>query len=535
MSPVRSSDAHRPSSGSGKLAQPSLNDSTESFKEGWGIALVAKGVSKVFVGQVALDQLDLTLRSGEIHALLGENGSGKSTFIKILSGYHLPDGESSVQVGDSWLAFGNPKSTAELGMRFVHQDRGLVDELSIVDNLGLVNGYQSKWWISVRNEARLARDLLADFGIDVDGRVNASQLTSVERTILAIGRALHQKDGSSPRVLVLDEPTESLSKPEVELLFRAVRKVVAMGTAVLYVSHNVDEVLSIATTISVLRNGRLVATLDAADLDRDRVIELIVGRKLAQLGTSPVGSEGESYVQAAGIWGRTVSGASFEIRRGEILGIAGVAGSGSDELPYLVGGARPWDSGTLVVGGELIGRLSPHQALAAGIVFVSQDRTHESAIPSMKAFENVTLPGPNSRGPLKWLSARADQADARDWMLHTDVRPCEPGRDFATFSGGNQQKLVLARAFRCAPKLLVLDHPVQGVDIGAKFAIYAQLREESQRGLSILVAGDPEDLAAICDRVLIMRDGQIVSQMGREELSVESIVEQCLSANNGST
>ncbi len=497
--------------------------------------LVAENVSKIFVGQTALDGLSLELHRGRVHALLGENGSGKSTFIKILAGYHQPEPLSRVVVAGDELALGSAAASAAAGMRFVHQDRGLVDGLEIVDNLALVGGYRSRWWVSLRREAREARRILAQFGLDIDVRRRVSDLSAVERSIVAIARALHDFGEHPPRVLVLDEPTESLSKPDMARLFEAVRAAAAAGTAVLYVSHNIDEVLDIADDVSVLKDGHLVATEPAERLDRDRVIELIVGRKLEELAQADSHRESSVALRVTNLSGEIVDDVSFNVGVGEIVGLAGIGGSGRDELPYLLGGARPWDAGTLTLNGATLHRLTVSKALDLGIVFVSSDRAKESAILSMAAHENVTLPGLNRGGILRWMSMRADREEARRWMQHTDVRPCEPARVMTTFSGGNQQKVVLARALRCTPRLLVLDHPVQGVDIGAKFAIYEQLLRVAEEGTSVVVSGDPEDLVEICHRVLIFGGGSISSELHRHALTVERITEHSLaSQRNGS-
>jgi len=503
---------------------------THTVNEPQTPVLVAQDVSKVFASQVALNGLNLEMYPGQVHALLGENGSGKSTFIKILSGYHQPETGSRVTIAGVPLDFGSAAASAAAGMRFVHQDRGLVDDLDVADNLALGNGFRSRWWVTFRGQAAEARRVLGQFGVELDLRTKASALTALEKTLLAIARALHDIGDNPPRVLVLDEPTESLSKPEVERLFGAVRAAAGAGTSVLYVSHNIDEVLEIADTVSVLKDGNLVATVPAAEVERDQVIEMIVGRELEELTEIEEQPRADVALRVSGLYGELLDGVSFDVAEGEIVGVAGLSGAGQDELPYLLGGARPWDGGSVTLNGRRFEQLNPTSALDAGIVFVSSDRARESAIPEMTAYENITLPHLNHGGTMRWLSYRRDRADARDWMQRTDVRPCDPARMLTTFSGGNQQKVVLARALRCRPKALVLDHPVQGVDIGAKFAIYELLLRAAEDGIPIVVAGDPEDLVAVCHRVLVFRNGRIDSELPRASLSVERITEHCLSS-----
>jgi ribose transport system ATP-binding protein len=482
--------------------------------------LCLRRVSKVFPGQVALAEVDLALLPGRMHGLVGQNGSGKSTLIKIMAGYHVPEGGAEGRLGDLPFRFGSPGFSHAAGLRFIHQDLGLVDELSVIDNLALGVGYHSRWWISLRRAERLARRTLTDIGIDVDVRKPVGGLTAVEKTMVAVARAL---DGS-PRVLVLDEPSTALSRPDIDRLFAMVRRVLANETAVLLVSHSIDEVLRECDTVTVLRDGSVVASAPSASVTREALVELIVGRPLDASRRSARRKAADVVLRVEELQGETVRDLSFAVGRGEIVGFAGVVDSGRSEVMYLLGGARPRLGGRVTLEVDHLENLSPIEAKAHGIAFVASDRQRESAIPSMRARDNVTLGRAINGGRLGWISDSSERTEAARWMGTVGVTPLDPDRLMTLFSGGNQQKIVLARVFRQAPRLLVIDQPLQGVDIGAKASLCRQLRAGAADGLSILVASsDAEDLVALCDRVIVLHRGRIGAELIGSEISVDAI------------
>jgi ribose transport system ATP-binding protein len=489
--------------------------------------LSLRNLSMVFPGQRALSRVALDLRAGEIHALVGQNGSGKSTLIKILAGYHSPAPGSQAWFEGQPFVLGSASAAHCAGLRFIHQDLGLVGPLDCVDNLALGGSYSTRWWVNLRRERKWARAMLRKYGLDIDVATPVERLTSAERTILAIVRALETRNGgSAPKVLVLDEPSEALARREVTRLFDMLRAVAAGGTAVLYVSHRLDEVLEIADVATVLRDGAVVTTVPTADLDRDALVELIVGRRVDPVVASPAESEVRTVMRIRELSGGSVEPVSFDLHEGEILGIAGLAGSGREELPALIAGARPWSGGVIEIGNMIRTTLSPRAARAAGIVFVASDRARLSAIPSHTARENITLPRLRGSGRLRWLSARREHAEVIPWMRKTQVEPCEPERIFSTFSGGNQQKIVLARALRLKPRILVIDEPVQGVDVAARVAILQQMIHVADTGVPVLIASsDEEELANVCTRVLVLSSGRIVAQLVNDFLTAERIID----------
>jgi len=510
----------------------------DSGADGEREVLRLRHVSKTFPGQRALDDVSIGLTAGRIRALVGQNGSGKSTLVKTLAGVHEPDSGAQAWLDDNEFALGSAAAAHAAGLRFVHQDLGLVWELDAVDNLALGRGYRSKYWIKRRDQVTAARAQLARFGLEhLDLSVPVSDLAAVERAMLAIARGLWVDPDQPPvRVLVLDEPTASLAVGEVDRLFEAIRRVVASGAAVLYVSHRLDEVLSLADSLTVLRDGKVVAERGVEGLEHRTLVRLIVGHEIEQaLADAAADTQRGPGAVALGVTrltGRVLRDVSFDVARGEVLGIAGLTGSGREELPYLLGGARPWGGGSVRIDGRELTSLTPRFALESGVVLVPADRHRQSAIPELLARENIVLPRIDAGGSGLWISVRKERRETREWMHRLEVRPENPDRLFAAFSGGNQQKIVLARAMRLGPRILVIDEPVQGVDVGAKAAIWAELAQIAAGGVSILVASsDAEDLALLCERVLVLRHGVIVRELSGAAVTTSNILGETIAGD----
>lgn len=490
-------------------------------------ALELRSLSKRFGAQLALADVDLTLRAGEVHALLGQNGSGKSTLIKLLAGFHAPDGPAQASVFGDPLALGDAAAAHAAGVRFVHQDLALIEGLDVIDNLALGERYAGRRWLGRRRERAAAAALLDEFGIDVDPSRLLRDLSPAQRTMVAVARALHP--GAPPaRVLVLDEVTAALPESEVEQVFALVRRIRDRGGTVLYVTHRLEEVFAIADRVSVLRDGRRVATAPVGRLDHDGLVELIVGRRLDELYPPAPKPRDEVVLSVRGIGGEVAREIDLDVHRGEIVGIAGLSGSGREELPYLLFGARPWSGGRLVLDGRTHTRLTPARAIAAGLALIAADRAAQSSTPSLSLRENITLPRIASNR-IGWIAARGERRDAAHWLQRLRVVPADGERPLAQLSGGNQQKVVLARWFRCEPSVLLLDEPTQGVDVGSKAAIYEQLAASTEDGMSVVVAStDHEELAAICDRVLVMAGGRLQTELTGSALTADAISERIL-------
>jgi len=492
-------------------------------------------LSKTYPGQVALADAALRLMPGEVHALVGQNGSGKSTLIKLLGGYVKADHGAKVAFGSTPVDLWSLERDARRRIRIVHQDLGLVPSLSTVENLGLGRGYDTDFAgrIRWRAEVRRAQDLLLAFGLAPDVRRPVATLSAAERAAVAIVRALQDWDFDRPGLLVLDEPTASLNRGEVDALFREVRRIAERGAAVLFVSHMLDEVLELADRVTVLRDGRVVAAGEAAKgLDERRLVELIVGRSVAEMypGTDHV--VGKPVLEAEMLYGVSVRGVSLKVHEREVLGVAGLVGSGREEIAGALFGATPRFVGKVMVDKHKV-FCTPRDSIRAGVGYVPADRKTEGLDVQERLHEHILLPrlGP-LRGRIR-LNHRAARKEAAEWAERLDVQPLKLERKMEKFSGGNQQKAVLARWMRTAPRVLLLDEPTQGVDVGAKASIYRQIRDAAAEGMAVLVASsDAEELVHLCDRVLVFRSGSVAIELRGNTLTEERLVAETLGATS---
>jgi ribose transport system ATP-binding protein len=476
-------------------------------------ALALRGVSKLFAGQRALDAVDLTVRAGETHALVGANGSGKSTLIKILAGFHEPEPGAAIAVNGEPLAPGSSAASHAAGLRFIHQDLGLIGSLSIAENLELGGEYPGGWWLSDRAEREAAERVLGAYAIEADPGALLESLRPTQQTLLAIARAVESGLGDAG-VLVLDEPTASLPPEEVQHLHSLLARLKSRGVTIVYVTHRLGEVFEIAERVTVLRDGRRVATEPVGELDHERLVELILGARLEPVEPGAGRVRDRSALTVSGLAGGAVRSASFDVGAGEIVGLTGLMGSGYEEVLGLVFGARRREAGSVVLDGTALDGYSPGASIAAGLAFAPAERRRYGAMVDWPLRENLTLPRIPSAGPLRWLSDRDEAREARGWLERLAVEPADPEQRFMALSGGNQQRLVLARWLRCGARALLLDEPTLGVDAGAKRAIYGELRAAAEAGAAVVVSSsDTEELWELCDRVLVMGAGTIESEL----------------------
>jgi ABC-type sugar transport system ATPase subunit len=476
------------------------------------------GITKRFPGLVALDDVSLEVHPGEIVAIVGQNGSGKSTLVKILAGVYEADA-GTVDAGEREL-------------HFIHQDLGLIGILNTVENLdlGRAHGRRALAPTQPRDEERHARELIARFGASFDVRTPVARLTPAERAIVAIARALGGWTRSD-NVLVLDEPTAALHGDEVGRLFAAVRSVAAEGAGVIFISHRLDEVMDLADRVIALRDGRVVATAAAGGYDQEALIQMIAGREISQARVNRSGAaQGDAVLRVRGLRGATVEAVDLDLRPGEIVGVCGLLGSGREHLASLLFGALP-RTGEVELDGAMLGA-SPRRAVARDVALVPADRRVEGAVMDLSVRENLVLPRLRGRG-FGPIDRRAESAEARDWIGRVDLRPPLPERALELFSGGNQQKVVLAKWLRNRPKVLLLDEPTQGVDVGAKAAIYELVASAADAGAAVLVcSSDTRELTLLCDRVLVLRDGRVAAQVAGDDLSEAQLVRETLGGTN---
>ena len=490
-------------------------------------ALKLRGVSKSFAGVTVLRDVDLAIRPSSVHALAGHNGSGKSTLIKTLAGFHAPDTDVTATSFGRPFALGDHGAAAKAGLRFVHQDLGLVDQLSTVDNLALGSGFPCRGvgTIRWREAARRATEAMSALGYDVDVAMPVGLLSASERTGVAIARALERWSGE-PAVVVLDEPTAAMPTSEVHRLFDTVGRLRTQGLGILYVTHHLDEILTLANDVTVLRNGRVVMSRPAAGLAHDDLVTAIVGRELVSIMQPHTATEQASHramIKVEDLHTPGVRGASFSVAAGEIVGIAGVTGSGRDDILPAIAGAINRD-GTVRIGTTTIPAGRPAAALRAGLGFVPANRRRAGVLPAFDAGKNLTVSDLRRHARFGLLNHRAEREEARDWLTRLNVLPTDPRAPILTLSGGNQQKVMIGRWMRRRPMVFALDEPTQGVDIGARQTIYQSLRQAAEAGNAVLISSsDSDELAANCQRVIVFARGTIVAELSGPQLEAEHI------------
>ena len=475
-------------------------------------------VSKAFGGSRALDGVDFDAQAGEIHALLGQNGAGKSTLIKILAGIYRADAGT---VRFSGVAV-DPIQRA-LPVSFVHQELGLVDDMTVAENIALVSGYPTRRhlisWRDVRANAKRVMEVM---GVDLDTNRLASTLSMAERSLVAIGRGL----AVDARLFVFDEPTAALAANDVARLFEVLRRLRTHGIGVVYVTHRLDEVFQLADRVTVLRDGRRAGAACVNEITPARLIALIVGRCLSEVFPSPPAPTNSPVLKVIDLETPHAGPVTFTLHMGEILGLVGLRGAGHDNIGRAIFGDAPLLGGSVIVAGADSGVPVPLGMIRRGLGFVSSKRGEEALAESLSTRENLFLnPAIRGNAATTLLRPHLERRRASGVLRRSDVRPPDPSMAVVKLSGGNQQKLVLARWMELNSRLLVLEEPTLGIDIGAKAEIYARLMNRlADGGAVILVSSDFEEVARVCHRALVFNRGRITAELPRHELSQSTIM-----------
>jgi ribose transport system ATP-binding protein len=486
-------------------------------------ALAVRGVSKAYGSTQALHDVSLTVEPGTIHALLGGNGSGKSTLIKILAGVVNADAGELIVKGDATDARSQtPAAARAMQLHFVHQQSSTFDDLSVAENLAIGRGFSTgvagriRW----REQRKRSSEVLARFGIAAEPAARVGELGSATQMMVAIARALQDQDHAHDGVLLLDEPTASLPPHEVDILLSALRRYADSGQSIVYVTHRLDEVMRVADAATVLRDGRKTAELRSGEFDHDELVDAIMGRALVQVTRPEMSSRphagGDPVLELRG----GDDDALLSLHAGECVAVAGLLGSGRSALLRRIFGVLPRPDEELVVDGQTVPAGAPWRAMRAGIAYVPEDRPRDAIFADQSITENLSVVTLDTFRRVRWVDRRAERARARQLIDDYHVRASSEAAPLGSLSGGNQQKVVVARWMQREPRVLLLDEPTQGVDVGARAEIHAIIRRAVEAGAAALVVSSEfDELVALGDRAIVMRGGRIAGEAAGSDMA----------------
>ena len=485
--------------------------------------LRATGITKSYAGVQALRSASLELRAGEVHALIGENGAGKSTLIKIITGAVAPD-DGELWIDGRTVTHNSPRVAKELGVAAIYQQPALFPELTVGENIALgVEQSGMAGRVDWRGRRRRAAELLAQVGARIDPDLDAGALTMPQQQLVEIARAL----GADAKVLILDEPTASLSEEDTRNLFNVIRSLRERGVGMIYISHRLEELPVIADRVTVLRDGRTIDTRPMSEVDRRQLIQMMVGRELSAVFPKREVPLGEVVLELRelGCTGSGIHGVNLSVRAGEIVGLAGLVGAGRTELARAVFGVTPADEGEILLRGEPVRIGSPAEAIRRGIAYLPEDRRRHGVILDMQIGANITLASLDRLSRFGTLDLKREKEVAGDYARRLGVKTPAIYVPVATLSGGNQQKVALSRWLLTRPSVLILDEPTQGIDVGAKSEIHALMTDLAAEGVAVLmISSELPEILGMSDRVAVMYGGTIVETLDRAEATQPKIL-----------
>jgi rhamnose transport system ATP-binding protein len=487
------------------------------------VVLQANEIRKTYGGVHALKGVSLSFNKGEVHALAGENGAGKSTLIKILAGAIQPD-SGQIYLNQQLVTHNSPRRARALGIGIVYQQPALMPDLTVAENITLAGECGSLFKsVSWKDRRMVSAELLTHVGARFSADALAGTLTAPEQQLVELAKALHAK----PSVLILDEPTATLGEQDAENLFRIVRGLQAQGTTVVYITHRFEELFRLADRVTILRDGEWVDTCNVRELTRNRLISLMVGREVSDVYPDRGKKAGQVALEVQNLACRAagVKDVSLKVHYGEIVGLAGLVGSGRTQLAECIFGLTPTDSGEILVEGKRVVMDSPRVAIDNCIAYVPEDRRKHGLILDMSIAANTTLSSLQKISQLGWLKLKIEHQSAGDFSKRLRVKTPSVDMLAGNLSGGNQQKVALARWLMTEPKILILDEPTQGIDVGAKAEIYALMNELAERGIAILmISSDMNEILGMSDRIVVMSNGEVSGELSHEEATPESVL-----------
>ncbi len=478
-------------------------------------------VSKAFGGVQALKNVDFEIFPGEVHAILGENGAGKSTLIKIITGVQQPDAGQIFLEGKP-IRFANTREAQALGIAAIYQEPSLFPDLDIAENIFVGRQPMRRWGVDWKKMYQAASSLLERLGLTIDPRTKARELSVAQQQVVEIARAL----SINAKVLIMDEPTSSLTQGEVEDLFAIVRQVRQAGTAIVFISHRLEELFALADRVTTLRDGSFVGTRAMSEVTTEDLIRMMVGRTLDQLFPKQTVPVGEVVLQVEGLSVEgSFTGVSFELHSGEILGMSGLIGAGRTNVAQAIFGIEPATAGTIKLDGKVVTIKSPETAMALGIGYVPEDRKEHGLVLEMSIAQNITLPVLAKFAHASWLDNESELQAAQVAAQQLEVKMTSVGQKVGQLSGGNQQKVVLAKWLGTKPRVLILDEPTRGIDVGTKAAVHRLMSSLAAQGLAILmISSELPEVLGMSDRILVMRAGRLTGQFSRAEATQEKLI-----------
>lgn len=493
--------------------------------------LEMRGVSKFFPGIRALEDVSFSMRAGEVHALIGENGAGKSTLVKVLTGVHRQS-SGTVAVAGRQVEFHSPVDARKAGIAAIHQDASMFPDLSVTENIFSGHVLRGKaGLLDWRRMRARTRELLSRVELEVGPETLVRELSVAERHLVGIARALSE-DAS---IVIMDEPTSALSLRETEDLFRIIHQLREAGKAILFISHKFDELFAIADRYTVLRDGRFIGEGAMRDATIDSLVKLMAGREMGSLFPPRASSPGEVVLSVEGFSRAGVyREIGFDLREGEIVGLFGLVGAGRSEVMRALMGLDPRDAGTVTVRGKRVAIRGPRDALALGIALVPEDRQGQGLILDMAIGDNVTLPQVANLAKGPFLDTKAEDAVTRDYGTRMEIRSAGWGENAKNLSGGNQQKVVLAKWLATKPSILILDEPTKGIDVGTKAAVHAFVAGLAAKGMSIImISSELPEIMGMSDRILVMHEGRVAAFFDRKSTDEAAVIRAAVGATKG--